>query len=52
MQERIWVWLAWRLPRPLIKWASIRLMVNATIGEHDSTIVPELSAIDALKRWE
>lgn len=49
--ERFWLWLAWKLPRTLVMWASIRLIAHATTGEYGSTIVPELSAMDALKRW-
>lgn len=51
MTERFWIWLAWRLPRVLVKWAAVRLMVNATVGEHSDQVVPELTCIDALKRW-
>jgi len=27
-------------------------MAHATTGEYGSTVVPELTAMDALKRWE
>ena len=50
--ERFWFWLAWCLPRSLVYFASIRLVSHATTGEYDTTIVPELSAMDAIKRWE
>ena len=52
MREKIWMWLAWRLPSTLVKWASIRLIAHATQGKYGSTVVPELSAMDALQRWE
>lgn len=52
MKEKVWMWLAWKLPNTLVMWASIRLIAHATQGEYGSTIVPELSAMDALKRWE
>jgi hypothetical protein len=52
MKEKIKMWFAWRLPKWLVYWASIRLMANATTGAYSSTVVPELSAMDALKRWE
>lgn len=51
MMDKFWMWLAWRLPRPLVMWASVRLIANATQGEHSTQVVPELSAMDALKRW-
>jgi len=43
--------LAWMLPRYIVMWASIRMIAHATQGKYGSTIVPELSAMDALKRW-
>ena len=50
-QEKFWVWLAWRLPRPLVKWAAVRLMSAATVGKYSSQSVPELTAVQALERW-
>lgn len=49
--EKLWIWLAWRLPRDLVKWASIRLIAHATTGEYSSQVVPDLAAMEALKRW-
>ncbi len=44
--------IARMMPRWLVYWCSIRLIANATTGEHSSQIVPDLGAMDALKRWE
>jgi len=52
MAERAWMFIAWRLPKTLVMWSSIRLVAHATTGEYDTTIVSELSAMDAIKRWE
>jgi len=49
--EKTAIAIAWHLPRTLVKWAAIRLMVNATTGKHSAQVVPDLTAIDALKRW-
>ena len=49
--ERFYIWLAWRLPKELVKWTTIRLIAHGTQGQYSNTIVPELTAIDALKRW-
>lgn len=49
--EKIQMWIAWKLPHWLVKWAAVRLMAHATTGVYGSTIVPELTAVDALKRW-
>lgn len=51
MKEKFWLFLAWRLPRPLVMWTAIRLGVHATQGEYSSTIVPDLLFMDAIKRW-
>lgn len=50
--ERFQMWVAWRMPRWLVKWCAVRLMAHATTGEYGSTVVPELTGMDALKRWD
>jgi hypothetical protein len=49
--EKFWMRLALLLPKPLVMWAAVRLMAIATQGEWSGQVVPELTAIDALKRW-
>ena len=51
-KEKIYLWFVWKLPKELIMWCSIRLIAHATQGEYGNTIVPDLAAMDALKRWE
>ncbi len=46
-----WLWLAHRLPRTLVYWATIRLLTEATSGEWEDQVVPELQALTALERW-
>jgi hypothetical protein len=48
----MWKKLAWILPKKLVYWAAIRLIANATQGKFSDQIVPELTAMDALQRWE
>jgi hypothetical protein len=52
MTERLTIFLAWRLPRRLVYWCAIRVLANATQGEWSGQIVPDLLAMDALKRWD
>lgn len=52
MKEKLLIWIAWHLPRSLVKWCSVRLMAHATVGKYETQVVPELLAMDALKRWE
>lgn len=42
----------WRLPRGLVFRCAVRLMANATTGPYSDQIVPELTAMDALQRWD
>lgn len=51
--EKFWMFLAWSvLPRKLAYWACIRVMSHATQGQWSNQIVPELMAMDVLKRWD
>jgi hypothetical protein len=51
-RERLVLALVWRLPRWLVYWSAIRLMAHATTGRYSSQVVPDLTAMDALKRWD
>ena len=51
MRERALMRIAWALPRSIVYWCSIRLVCNATQGEHSAQAVPDLTAMDALERW-
>lgn len=51
-KELFWQFIAWHLPRKLVMWSYVRVGAHATTGEYGSTIVPELSMMDALKRWD
>ena len=52
MSERIYIWFAWKLPRKLVYWCSIRLLSAATVPPYGDQVVPELLAMDALRRWD
>lgn len=52
MIEKLQIWIAWKLPRWLVRWASVRMIAHATTGEYSKTVVPELTAMDALGRWD
>jgi hypothetical protein len=51
MMEKLQMEIAWRMPRWLVYWCANRLVAEATSGRYSSTIVPELTAMEALKRW-
>ena len=50
--ERFWMWLAWRLPRPLVRWALVRATVNATTGKYAAEATPEVTAVTVAQRWD
>jgi hypothetical protein len=52
MMEKMTMKIAWLLPRSLAYWCALRVIAHATQGKYSNQIVPELTAMDALKRWE
>jgi hypothetical protein len=52
IKEKLMMWVAWKMPRWLVMWCAVRLGANATQGKYDTTIVPDLLFMDALRRWE
>lgn len=52
MTERLTRWIAWHLPRNIVKWCYVRVAAHATTGPHSHTVLPELTVPDALKRWD
>lgn len=50
--EKLCIWVAWRLPKALVMWCALRVIAYATQGQYGNTVVPDLTAMDALKRWE
>ncbi len=52
MREKALVWIVWHLPRPIVYWSAIRVGAHATTGLYSNQIVPDLTYMDALKRWD
>jgi hypothetical protein len=52
LRERVLLWIVWRLPKEVIMWAYVRVAEHATTGKYGDTEVPELTMMDALKRWD
>jgi hypothetical protein len=44
--------IAWRLPRRVVMWCYVRVGAHATTGRYGSTLVPEVTMMDALGRWD
>ncbi len=51
-KEKVVMKIAWSLPKSLVYWSGIRLMSHATIGQWSNQIVPDLTVVEALTRWE
>jgi hypothetical protein len=45
-------WLAWHLPRFLVKWCYVRVAAHATTGRYGNTNPDRLGMMEALKRWD
>lgn len=52
LKEKLQFWFAWKMPRWLVYFCSIRLIANATTGKYSNIEVPKLNAMDALNSWE
>ena len=49
MTEKLWITLAWLLPKRLAYWATVRVGAKATAPPDQ--IAPELTVLTALERW-
>lgn len=45
-------WVAALMPKWLVYYCTIRAISHATTGLYSSQVVPELLAVDVVKRWE
>ena len=50
--EAVARWIANHLPRRVVYYAAIRLIAHATTGRYGKQVVPDLTAMDALDRWD
>lgn len=50
MSVRLGIWLGYHLPMWLKYWCANDLVAKATSGRYGNTVVPELTAMEMLKR--
>ena len=50
-EVKFWYWLVAKLPKKVIYFCFMYVMAYATTGKYGNTIVPELSGMDAIKRF-
>jgi len=51
IRNSFYEWVANRLPKKLVYYATIRLGVNGTTGKYSNTNVPSVRFMTILKRW-
>jgi len=51
MNHKIAEWIAWKLPKTVAYYCAVRVAAHATTGEYSSQLVPDLTAMDALRRY-
>lgn len=52
MFDRLARWIAWKLPRDVVRWAFIRATAYAAQGRWSKTLVPGLAWDTIIRRWE
>ena len=50
MPGKLWMWIAWRLPKRLVYYVGVRILAYAT-DVHGNVEMGAFSAMDALKLW-
>jgi hypothetical protein len=50
-KDKIFMWLAHKMPVRLVYWCAVRLQAYATTGKYRKTVVTELLAIEAGNRF-
>jgi len=50
-ETSFWFWLVSKLPKKLIYFCFMHVMVYSTTGKYSYTIVPELTGMDAIDRY-
>ena len=51
MREKIWYWIAKRLPRSLVMWCGYRMAAYATTGKYSHEEVPGIDMMTMFDRW-
>ncbi len=49
--EKLTRWIAHRLPKKLKMWVYFDVLAHSTTGRYGKTVVPKLTAMDAIDRY-
>lgn len=52
MKTKLWLWVANKLPKSLVYFCGIRIAAHGTSGKYSNQVVPDLTIMDAIKRWD
>lgn len=52
MFEKMFIYVAWKLPKRLCYWIAVRLFAHATTGKYGETVASELTLFEAVERWK
>lgn len=52
LKEKVVMWIAWHLPKLLVKWCFVRVATLASVEEYADKVMGDISVIDALDSWE
>ena len=50
-EVKFWFWLVRKLPKSVVNFCFMHVMAHSTTGKYSGTIVPELTGMDAVKRY-
>lgn len=49
--ENMTIWIAWHLPKSLVKWCFVRVFAYASTGKFSNVVTGDITCIDALKEF-
>ncbi len=50
-EVNFWYWLVRQLPKKLVYFCFMHVTAHATTGEYETTVVPDITCMDAVKRY-
>ena len=51
MKEKVYLWIAWHMPRELVKWAFVRVFAVVSTEELSKREVATITCQEALGLW-
>ena len=51
MIEKLTIWIAWHLPRSIVKWAAVRMFAVASAGKFATKDAGAITFFDGMEAW-